>query len=77
MTSSESNSTSDSKETVPSSEPTSGETSNGDLSTIDTNNNGIVTITEAKAAGFSMPILKGHWLYEYMRDSDGDGMVGE
>lgn len=77
LTSSESTSSSDSKETVPSSEPTSGGTSNGDLSTIDTNNNGIVTITEAKAAGFSMPIMKGHWLYEYMRDNDGDGMVGE
>lgn len=77
LTSSKSNSSSNSKETVPSSEPTSGGTSNGDLSTIDTNNNGIVTITEAKEAGFSMPIMKDHWLYEYMRDNDGDGMVGE
>lgn len=77
LISSEPNSSSDSKETVSSSEPTNGGKSNGDVSTIDTNNNGIVTITEAKAAGFSMPIMKGHWLYEYMRDNDGDGMVGE
>lgn len=70
---------SESKEVVQSSEPTSGgtETSSGELSSVDTNNNGIVTITEAKEAGFSMPIKTGHWLYEYMRDNDGDGMVGE
>ena len=48
-----------------------------DLSTIDTNGNGKVTIAEAKAAGFSMPITKDHWLYKYMDDRDGDGMVGE
>ncbi len=70
---------SESKEVVPSSEPTTGrtETSGGELSSVDTNNNGIVTITEAKEAGFSMPIKIGHWLYEYMRDNDGDRMVGE
>ena len=79
LTSSESTSSSDSKEPVPSSEPTSGgtETASSDLSTVDTNNNGIVTITEAKEAGFSMPIKTGHWLYQYMRDNDSDGMVGE
>ncbi|WP_156097495.1 hypothetical protein [Carnobacterium alterfunditum] len=44
---------------------------------IDTNNNGMVTIKEATEAGFSMPIKKDHWLYIYMRDNDGDGMVGE
>lgn len=49
----------------------------GDISSIDTNNNGMVTIKEAKDAGFSMPITKDHWLYIYMRDNDGDGMVGE
>lgn len=38
---------------------------------------GMVTIKEAKDAGFSMPITKDHWLYIYMRDNDGDGMVGE
>ncbi|KGP92412.1 hypothetical protein N780_13445 [Pontibacillus chungwhensis BH030062] len=48
-----------------------------DISTIDTNGNGQVTIKEAKAAGFSMPIMSDHWLYHYMRDNDGDGMVGE
>lgn len=51
--------------------------SEGDLSSIDTNGNGKVTIKEAKSAGFNMPIKKGHWLYEYMDDRDGDGMVGE
>ncbi|HEO8418827.1 DNA/RNA non-specific endonuclease [Niallia sp. FSL W8-0635] len=50
---------------------------NDDISSIDTNGNGIVTIAEAKAAGFSMPITSDHWLYKYMRDNDNDGMVGE
>lgn len=48
-----------------------------DISKIDTNGNGTVTIAEAKAAGFKMPIKRGHWLYEYMIDKDGDGQVGE
>ena len=50
---------------------------NGDISSVDTNGNGQVTIKEAKAAGFSMPITSDHWLYPYMDDSDNDGMVGE
>jgi hypothetical protein len=49
----------------------------GDISSIDTNGNGQVTIKEAEAAGFSMPIMSDHWLYPYMRDNDHDGMVGE
>ncbi|MGN7409100.1 DNA/RNA non-specific endonuclease [Sporosarcina sp. SAFN-010] len=49
----------------------------GELSSVDTNGNGIVTIAEAKAAGFSMPITREHWLYQYMQDRDNDGMVGE
>ncbi|GGC97466.1 hypothetical protein GCM10007216_30300 [Thalassobacillus devorans] len=49
----------------------------GDISSVDTNGNGQVTIKEAKDAGFSMPIRDDHWLYPYMRDNDGDGMVGE
>ena len=48
-----------------------------DISMIDTNGNGKVTIAEAKAAGYSMPIYSDHWLYKYMDDRDGDGMVGE
>jgi len=43
----------------------------------DTNGNGQVSIKEAKAAGFKMPITKDHWLYQYMTDGDGDGMIGE
>lgn len=48
-----------------------------ELAAIDTNGNGKVTIAEAKAAGYSMPIYSDHWLYKYMDDRDGDGMVGE
>lgn len=49
----------------------------GDVSTVDANGNGTVTIDEAKSAGYSMPITSDHWLYQYMRDNDNDGMVGE
>ena len=49
----------------------------GDLSSVDKNSNGKVTIQEAKDAGYSMPITRDHWLYPYMDDRDGDGMVGE
>lgn len=49
----------------------------GDVSAVDTNGNGQVTIKEAKAAGFKMPITSEHWLYSFMDDRDGDGMVGE
>ncbi len=48
-----------------------------DLETVDKNHNGKVTIAEAKEAGYKMPITKGHWLYGYMEDRDGDGMVGK
>ncbi|WP_124066030.1 hypothetical protein [Clostridium sp. E02] len=47
------------------------------LKRIDTNHNGKVTIAEAKAAGYSMPIYESEWLYKYMTDRDHDGMVGE
>ncbi|MFY3791636.1 DNA/RNA non-specific endonuclease [Ureibacillus sp. MALMAid1270] len=50
---------------------------NHDISSVDTNGNGQVTISEAKAAGYSMPITRDHWLYPYMDDRDNDGMVGE
>ncbi|PFP27639.1 hypothetical protein COJ96_15555 [Bacillus sp. AFS073361] len=58
---------------------TSSNKSNGteDISSVDTNGNGQVTIKEAKAAGYSMPITNDHWLYPYMDDRDGDGLVGE
>ena len=48
-----------------------------ELAKIDTNGNGKVTIAEAKAAGYSMPIYSDYWLYKYMDDRDHDGMVGE
>ncbi|WP_102706795.1 DNA/RNA non-specific endonuclease [Terribacillus saccharophilus] len=59
------------------SELASSSTNEGDLSSVDTNGNGQVTIAEAKAAGFSMPITSDHWLYPNMDDRDNDGMVGE
>ncbi len=50
---------------------------NHNIDAIDKNHNGKVSIAEAKAAGFKMPITKDHWLYKYMDDRDGDGVVGE
>lgn len=47
------------------------------LAQIDTNRNGKVTIAEAKAAGYTMPIYSSSWLYKYMDDRDHDGEVGE
>jgi len=48
-----------------------------ELRRIDTNNNGKVTIAEAEAAGYEMPIYSDHWLYRYMDDRNGDGVIGE
>lgn len=48
-----------------------------DTSSIDKNGDGQITIAEAEAAGYIMPITMEHWLYQYMDDRDGDGMVGE
>jgi len=56
---------------------TSSPTTSGDVSSVDANGNGQVTIQEAKDAGFTMPIMSDHWLYPHMDDRDGDGMVGE
>ncbi|HLR18824.1 MAG TPA: DNA/RNA non-specific endonuclease [Staphylococcus sp.] len=47
------------------------------LTSVDTDGNGQVTISEAKAAGFTMPITSEHWLYVYMDDRDNDGEIGE
>lgn len=68
-----------SSSSVTDTEPAGSTTANtgGDVSSVDTNGNGQVTIKEAKEAGFSMPITSDHWLYPYMRDNDNDGMVGE
>lgn len=52
-------------------------TATEDVSRVDTDGNGQVTIQEAKDAGFAMPITEKHWLYQYMQDNDHDGMVGE
>ncbi|MTD31927.1 DNA/RNA non-specific endonuclease [Planomicrobium sp. YIM 101495] len=44
------------------SEPAGSSTPANDVSTVDTNGNGQVTIKEAKDAGFRMPITRDHWL---------------
>lgn len=51
--------------------------SENDISKIDKNQNGKISIKEAKDAGFVMPITSNHWLYKYMTDGDKDGLVGE
>lgn len=48
-----------------------------EITEVDTDANGTVTIQEAKDAGYEMPITSDHWLYPYMNDADGDGKVGE
>lgn len=49
---------------VESTEPveSTGSNTNVDISSVDTNGNGQVTIKEAKEAGFRMPITSDHWL---------------
>jgi hypothetical protein len=62
---------------TPSTGQNSPEREGHDISSIDKNGDGQVTIAEAKAAGYKMPITKDNWLYSYMDDGDGDGKVGE
>ena len=71
----ESSSPSDGSGTAAFAAPT--DTAGGDVSAVDSNGNGQVTIREAKNAGYAMPIYSDHWLYPYMDDRDGDGQVGE
>jgi hypothetical protein len=48
----------------------------GALALYDDNKNGRITCSEARKHGIA-PVSKGHPAYEYMRDSDGDGVVCE
>jgi len=71
------NSNTDKKSNKSQSSKNSNKNAEHDLSAVDKNGDGKVTIAEAKAAGYKMPIDKEHWLYPYMDDRDGDGLVGE
>lgn len=77
LTTGDSNSESTNSSPTPTQEFQANNVSEGDLSSVDANGNGKVTIKEAKDAGYKMPIYSDHWLYPYMDDRDGDGMVGE
>jgi hypothetical protein len=44
---------------------------------IDLNNNGTISIIEAKESGYSIPIYKENWIYDYMIDIDDDGIIEE
>lgn len=70
-------SNSENTSSTPAQAPKANNASEGDLSSVDANGNGKVTIKEAKDAGYKMPLNSDHWLYPYMDDRDGDGMVGE
>lgn len=72
-----SNNNTDKKSNKSQSSNNSNKNAEHDLSAVDKNGDGKVTIAEAKAAGYKMPIDKEHWLYPYMDDRDGDGLVGE
>lgn len=66
------------KEAISTSEtPAPSQARSGDISSIDADGNGQVTVQEAKDAGFQMPIMSDHWLYPYMIDGNNNGMVGE
>lgn len=52
------------------------EHTNNDISSVHASSNGQITNKEAKAAGFSMPIMSAHWLYVYMQNNN-DSMVRE
>ncbi len=71
------NEKSSAKPETTSTKPSTTDKNRHNIDTIDKNHDGKVTIAEAKNAGYKMPITKDHWLFRYMEDKDGDGMVGE
>ena len=63
--------------TSPSTPPTPTLASDADALTLwDDNGNGRITCAEARAHGIA-PVRGGHPAYQYMRDTDGDGIVCE
>ena len=58
---------------------TNGSSAQAWLAKCDTNGNGRVTCTEARAeaCGAPIPVTSDHPLYQYMNDADGDGQVCE
>lgn len=65
------------KKTEPSAKSTPDTAKTEDISRVDTDGNGQVTIQEVKDAGFAMPITEKHSLYRYMQNNDHDGMIEE
>ena len=57
-------------------EPTPAPQVDDALARYDNNGNGRISCAEARAHGIA-PVERGHAVYAYMRDADGDGVICE